>query len=77
MPKKSTPGSKHMRGKKKGSHPKKSQPVGQASQDSQASDRHITHATGVSQETMAESTRCHTRHKKKKAKTHKEKKSSK
>ena len=71
-PKKSAPGPKHVRGKKKGSHSKKSQ---LASQASQASDRRVTHATGVSQETTAESTKCRTRHKKK-AKMHKEKKSS-
>ena len=76
-PKKSAPGSKHVRGKKKGSRSEKSQPAGQASQDSQASDRRITRATGASQETTAESTRRRTQHKKKKAKTHKEKKSSK
>ena len=74
-PKKSAPDSKHVQSKKKGSHSKKSQPAGQASQDSQASDRRITRMTGVSQETTAESTRCHTQHKKKKAKAHKEKKS--
>ena len=74
-PKKSAPDSKHMRSKKKGSHSEKSQLAGQASQDSQASDRRVTHTTGASQETPAESTRCHTQHKKKKAKAHKEKKS--
>ena len=76
-PKKSAPGSKHARGKKKGSHSEKSQPAGQDSQDSQASDRHITRATGTSQETMAESTGRRTRHKRKKAKSHKENKSGK
>ena len=75
-PKKSVPGPKHVQGKKKGRHSKKSQPAGQASQDSQASDRRITHATSVSQESTAGSTRRHTRHKKK-VKMHKEKKSSK
>ena len=55
-PKKSAPGSKHVRGKKKGRHSKKSQPAGQASQDSQASDRRITRATGTSQESTAGST---------------------
>ena len=74
-PKKSAPDSKHVRSKKKGSHSEKSQPAGQASQDSQASDRRVTHVTGASQETLAESTRHCTRHKKKKAKVHKEKKS--
>ena len=74
-PKKSAPDSKHVCSKKKGSHSEKSQPAGQASQDSQASDRHVTHATGASQETTAESTRHCTQHKKKKAKAHKEKKS--
>ena len=74
-PKKSAPDSKHMRSKKKGSHSEKSQPAGQASQDSQASDRRVTRVTGVSQETPAESTRCRTQHKKKKAKVKKEKKS--
>ena len=76
-PKKSAPDSKHMQSKKKGSCSEKSQPAGQASQDSQASDRRITRATGVSQETTAKSTRRRTQHKKKKAKAHKEKKSSK
>ena len=75
LPKKSAPSSKHLRGKKKGSHSEKSQPAGQGSQDSQASDRRVTRATGVSQETMAKSTRRRTRHKKKKAKTHKKKSS--
>ena len=60
-PKKSAPDSKHVRS--------------QASQDSQASDRHITRVTGASQETTAESTKHRTQHKKKKAKAHKEKKS--
>ena len=76
-PKKRTPGSKHVSSKKRGSHSEKSQPAGQASQDSQTSDRCVTHATGASQETTAESTGRRTRHKRKKAKTHKEKKSSK
>ena len=75
-PKKSAPGSKHVQGKKKGRHSEKSQPAGQASQDSQASDRPVTHTTGVSQESTTGLTRRRTRHKKK-AKTHKEKKSSK
>ena len=74
-PKKSAPDSKHVRSKKKGSHSEKSQLAGQASQDSQASDRGVTRATGTSQETPAESTRCRTQHKKKKVKAHKEKKS--
>ena len=74
-PKKSAPDSKHVRSKKKGSHSGKSQLASQASQDSQASDRHVTHAAGASQETTAESTRCRTQHKKKKVKAHKEKKS--
>ena len=73
-PKKSAPGPKHMRGKKKGSRSEKSQLAGQASQDSQASDRHVTHVTGASQETTAESTKHHSQHKKK-VKMHKEKKS--
>ena len=76
-PKMSAPGSKHVEGKKKGSRSEKSQPTGQASQDSQASGRHVTHATGASQETTAESIGCRTRHKRKKAKTHKKKKSGK
>ena len=75
-PKKSAPGSKNVRGKKKGSHSEKSQLAGQASQDSQASDRCITHVTSASQESTTRSTQHRTRHKKK-AKTHKEKKSSK
>ena len=74
-PKKSAPDSKHVRSKKKSSRSEKSQPAGQASQDSQASDRHVTRATGASQETPAESTRRRTQHKKKKAKADKEKKS--
>ena len=74
-PKKSAPDSKHVRSKKKGSHSEKSQLAGQASQDSQASDRRVTRATSMSQETPAKSTRCRTQHKKKKAKVHKEKKS--
>ena len=64
-PKKGVPESKHVSKKKKSSHSEKSQPAGQASQDSQASDRCVTCATGTSQETLAESTRCHTQHKKK------------
>ena len=76
-PKKGAPGSKHVQGKKKGHHSEKSQPAGQGSQDSQASDRCITRATGASQESTTGSTQHRTRHKKKKAKTHKEKKSSK
>ena len=74
-PKKSAPDSKHVRSKKKGSRSEKSQLAGQASQDSQASDRHVTRTTGMSQETPAESTRRRTQHKKKKAKAKKEKKS--
>ena len=76
-PKKGAPGSKHVQGKKKGHHSEKSQPAGQASQDSQANDRRVTHATSVSQESTIGLTQCRTRHKKKKAKMHKEKKSSK
>ena len=64
-PKKGVPESKHVSKKKKSSRSEKSQPAGQASQDSQASDRHITRATGASQETPAESTRRRTQHKKK------------
>ena len=75
LPKKSAPDSKHVCSKKKGSRSEKSQPAGQASQDSQASDRRVTRATGTSQETPAESTRRRTQHKKKKAKAKKEKKS--
>ena len=75
-PKKGAPGSKHVQGKKKGHRSEKSQPAGQASQDSQASDRCISRATGASQESTTGSTQRRTRHKKK-AKTHKEKKSSK
>ena len=74
-PKRSAPDSKHVRSKKKGSRFERSQPAGQASQDSQASDRHITRVTSASQETTAESTRHRTQHKKKKVKAHKEKKS--
>ena len=74
-PKKSVCDSKHVQSKKKGSRSEKSQPAGQASQDSQASDRRVTRATGASQETTAESTKHCTQHKKKKAKVHKEKKS--
>ena len=77
LPKKSAPGSKHVRGKKKGSHSEKSQPAGQTSQDSQASYRRVTHMTGASQESTTGLTQRWTRHKKKKAKMHKEKKSSK
>ena len=76
LPKKSAPGSKHVRGKKKGHHSEKSQPAGQTSQDSQASDRRVTRVTGTIQESTARSTRHCTRHKKK-VKMHKEKKSSK
>ena len=76
-PKKGAPGSKHMQGKKKGCRSEKSQPAGQASQDSQASDRHVTRVTGASQESTTGSTQHCTQHKKKKAKMHKEKKSSK
>ena len=73
LPKKSAPDSKHVRSKKKSSCSEKSQPAGQASQDSQASDRHVTRVTSASQETPAESTRCRTQHKKKKAKVKKKK----
>ena len=64
-PKKGVPESKHVSSKKKSSRSEKSQLAGQASQDSQASDRHVTRATGASQETPAKSTRCRTQHKKK------------
>ena len=66
--KKSAPDSKHVSSKKKSSRSEKSQPAGQASQDSQASDRRVTRATSMSQETPAKSTRHRTQHKKKKAK---------
>ena len=46
-PKKSAPDSKHVRSKKKNSCSEKSQLAGQASQDSQASDRCITRMTGA------------------------------
>ena len=76
-PKKSAPGPPDVGSKKKGRHSEKSQPAGQASQkDSQAGDRRVTRAAGVSQESTAESSRRHTWCKKK-AKMHKEKKSSK
>ena len=75
-PKKSAPGFKHIE-RKKGRHSEKSWPASQASQeDSQASDRCVTCAAGASQESTAESSKCHTQCKKK-AKMHKEKKSSK
>ena len=75
-PKKSAPGSKHV-GSKKGRYSEKWRPAGQASQeDSQASDRHVTHVASTSQESTAKSSRRHTQCKKK-AKMHKEKKSSK
>ena len=70
-PKKSAPDSKHVRSKQRGSRSGKSQPAGQASQDSQASDRCVTRATGTSQEAPAKSTRHRTQHKKKKAKAKK------
>ena len=73
-PKKSAPDSKHVSSKKKSSRSEKSQLAGQASQDSQASDRRVTRATGMSQETPAESTRRRTQHKKKKAKKKKSRK---
>ena len=73
-PKKGVPESKHVSKKKKSSHSEKSQPAVQGSQDSQASDRHVTRATGASQETPAESTRRRTLHKKKKAKKKKSRK---
>ena len=49
LPKKSAPDSKHVSSKKKSSCSEKSQLAGQASQDSQASDRHVTRMTGASQ----------------------------
>ena len=73
-PRKSAPDSKHVHSKKKGSHSERSQLASQASQDSLAGDRHVTLASGVSQETPAESTRRRSQHKKK-AKVKKEKKS--
>ena len=76
-PKKSAPGSKHAGSKKKGHHSEKLWPASLASQeDSQAGDRCVTRMAGVSQESTAESSRRHSWCKKK-AKTHKEKKSSK
>ena len=76
-PKKSAPDSKHTRSKKKGHHSEKLRPAGSASQeDSQAGDRCVTCMASASQESTAESSRHHSRHKKK-AKMHKEKKSSK
>ena len=42
LPKKSAPDSKHVCSKQRGSRSEKSQPAGQASQDSQASDRRVT-----------------------------------
>ena len=64
-PKKSAPDSKHVCSKKKGSRSEKSQPAGEASQDSQASDGHVTRTSGTSQEMPAESTRRRSQHKKK------------
>ena len=76
-PKKSVHGSKHSGSKKKGHHSEKSRPASAASQeDSQASDRRITHMAGMSQESTAESMKCYSQ-RKKKAKMHKKEKSSK
>ena len=76
-PKKSTHVSKHAGCKKKGHHSEKSQPVASTSkEDSQGTDRHVTHAAGASQESTAESTRVSSRHKKK-SKSHKKDKSGK
>ena len=76
LPKKSAHGSKHAGSKKKG-HSEKLRSAGVTSQvDLQTGDRHVTCAAGTSQESAAESSRHHSRHKKK-AKTHKEKKSTK
>ena len=63
--KKGVPESKHVSKKKKSGRSEKSQPTVQGSQDSQASDRRVTCATGASQETPAESTGRCTQHKKK------------
>ena len=77
LPKKSAHGSKHAGSKKKGHHSEKSRSASTTSQeDSQTGDRHVTHAASTSQESTAESSRHHSWHKKK-AKMHKEKKSSK
>ena len=72
-PKKSAPGSKHAGSKKKSCHSEKLQPAGLVSQEgSQAGDKRITHAAGMSQESAAELSRCHSQCKKK-VKTHKKK----
>ena len=74
-PKNIVPGSKHAESKKKNCHSEKLQPAGLASQEgSQTVDKHIIHVAGASQESTAKSLRHHSQHKKK-AKTHKEKKS--
>ena len=57
LPKKSAPVSKHVGGKRKVRRSEKSQTASQASQDSQVSDRHVTHATGTSQESTTGSTK--------------------
>ena len=76
-PKKSTHVSKHAGRKKKGHRSEKSRPVASTSkEDSQGTDRHVTHAAGASQESTAESNRRGSRHKKK-SKSHKKDKSGK
>ena len=68
---------KYARSKKKGHHSRKSQPVNVTSQeDSQTGDRCVTRLAGMSQESTAKSSKCHSQQKKK-AKMHKKEKSSK
>ena len=77
-PKKSAHGSSSSKSKHGGSKNKhscksgKSQPADATSQeDSQTSNRHLTHTAGVSQESTTESSKHHSRGKKKAKKTHK------
>ena len=77
LPKKSTHVSKHVGCKKKGHHLEKSRPVTSTSkEDSQGSDRRVTHAVSASQESTAESNKHGFRHKKK-SKSHRKDKSGK
>ena len=76
-PKKSSQGSKHAGRKRKNHHSGKSWPaISVAQEDSQGTDRCVTHATGTSQESTVKSMRRQSQ-RKKKLKSHKKDKSSK
>ena len=83
-PKKHTHGSsgsnsKHWGSKNKQSHQSGKSQLGEATsqEDSQTSDRHLTHVASASQESTTGSSKCHSGGKKKAKKMHKKKKSSK